>query len=77
MEVRKNFKTFESGDVVKIKKDFPYINRDLLSDEIYVIDKMLDVAGVVTLVGQPPNITFPDDAFELVHGVNDGKEDRD
>ncbi len=75
--MKTDFKTFKSGDVVRVRKDFPYINRDLLFDETYVIDKMLDTAGVVTLVGQQSNITFPDDAFELVYGVEDGEEDKD
>lgn len=62
----KNFKTFKSGDIVRVKRDFPYINQELLPDEIYTIDKMLDAAGVVTLKGLPFNKTFPDDAFELL-----------
>lgn len=74
MEIRKNFETFKKGDVVRIKRDHPYINKELLCDEIYVIDKMLSVAGVVTLVGQEWNKTFPDDAFELVNGVVDGEK---
>lgn len=75
MEIRKNFATFKSGDVVKVKRDFPYINQELLPDEIYIIDKMLDVAGVVTLKGLPHNKTFPDDAFELIYdGEMSGKE---
>ncbi len=70
MEIRKNFETFKSGDVVRLKPGFPYINRELLVDEIYIIDKMLADAGVVTLVGQQSNKTFPDEAFEIV-GDND------
>lgn len=66
MEVKKDFATFKSGDIVRVKRDHPYINQELLCDEVYTIDKMLDVAGVVTLKGQQWNKTFPDDAFELV-----------
>jgi hypothetical protein len=73
--VRKDFNTFKSGDVVRIKQNFPYINRELLYGEIYTIDKMLGDAGVVTLVGQPSNKTFPDEAFELIYnGELSGKE---
>ncbi len=75
--MRKNFSPFKSGDVVRVKKDFLYINRDLLFDETYVIDKMLSVAGVVTLIGQEPDKTFPEGAFELLYGVNDGEETKD
>ena len=66
MEVRKNFETFKSGDMVRVKKDFPYIDHTLFTDEIYTIDKMLSDAGIVTIVGKPWNKTFPDDAFEMV-----------
>lgn len=66
MEVRKDFATFKSGDIVRVKRNHPYINQELLPDEIYTIDKMLEVAGVVTIKGQQWNKTFPDDAFELV-----------
>ena len=65
--MRKNFHTFKSGDIVRLKPDFPYINRELLTDEIYTIEKMIADAGVVTLKGMPYNKTFPDDAFELLH----------
>lgn len=75
MEIRKNFETFKPGDIVRLKPGFPYVNRDLLIDEIYTIDKMLSDAGIVTLVGQQWNKTFPDDAFELIHnGELSGKE---
>lgn len=68
MEVRKDFETFKSGDVVRLKPDFPYVNRTLLDNSIYTIDKMLIAAGVVTLKGQQWNKTFPDEAFELYDG---------
>ncbi len=61
-----DFNTFKSGDVVRLKPGFPYVNRELLIDEIYIIDKMIADAGIVTLIGQQPNKTFPEDAFELV-----------
>jgi hypothetical protein len=77
MEVRENFSPFKSGDVVRVKKDFLYVNRDLLFGETYIIDKMLSVAGVVTLIGQEPGKTFPEGAFELLYGVNDGEETKD
>lgn len=64
--MKKNFNTFKSGDIVRVKPGFPYVNRVLLDGEIYTIDKMLADAGVVTLVGQQWNKTFPDDAFEIV-----------
>lgn len=64
--MKKDFATFKSGDVVKVKRDHPFINQVLLCDEIYVIDKMIVDAGVVTLIGQEWNRTFPDEAFELV-----------
>ena len=66
MEIRKDFETFKPGDIVRVKPGFPYVNRVLLDGEIYIIDKMLSDAGVVTLVGQQWNKTFPDDAFEIV-----------
>ena len=66
MEVKKDFNTFKPGDIVRVKPGFPYVNRVLLDGEIYIIDKMLADAGVVTLVGQQWNKTFPDDAFEIV-----------
>ena len=66
MEIRKDFETFKPGDIVRVKPGFPYVNRVLLDGEIYIIDKMLADAGVVTLVGQQWNKTFPDDAFEIV-----------
>jgi|688.fasta_scaffold1856033_2 hypothetical protein len=67
MEVRTNFSTFKPGDVVRIKRDFPYINQQLMIDEIYTIDQMFADAGIVSLVGQDKNKTFPEDAFELLH----------
>ena len=66
MEIRKNFETFKPGDVVRVKSSFPYVNRVLLDGEIYIIEKMIADAGVVTLKGLPYNKTFPDDAFEIV-----------
>ena len=71
MEVRKNFETFKSGDIVKVKRDFPYVNQDLLNDELYTIDKMIADAGIVTLKGLPYNKTFPEDAFEIVRRIDD------
>jgi len=72
--VRTNFSTFKAGDVVRVKRDFPYINHNLLYKDKYVIMKMIAVAGVVTLKGLPYNKTFPDDAFELYDGELSGKE---
>ena len=63
--MRTDFATFKAGDVVRVKRDFPYINHDLLFKDKYVIMQMIEVAGVVTLKGHPYNKTFPDDAFEL------------
>jgi hypothetical protein len=77
MEMRTNFSPFKSGDIVRIKKDFPYINRELLVDEIYTIDKMFPHAGIVSLIGQEWNKTFPEGAFEIVHGVVNGEETED
>lgn len=74
MEVRKDFETFKAGDVVRVKRDHPYINQDLLYLDKYVIMKMISAAGVVTLKGLPYNKTFPDDAFELYDGELSGKE---
>ena len=75
MEIRKNFQTFKPGDIVRLKPGFPYVSRDLLTDEIYTIEKMISDAGVVTLVGQQWNKTFPDEAFELLQdGELSGKE---
>lgn len=71
MEIRKNFETFKSGDIVKVKRDFPYVNQVLLDGELYTIEKMIADAGVVTLKGLPYNKTFPDDAFELVRRIDD------
>lgn len=63
----KNLSPFKSGDIVRIKTDFPYINRELLVDEIYTIDQMFSDAGIVSLVGQEKNKTFPEGAFELLY----------
>ncbi len=71
MEVRKNFETFKPGDIVRVKPGFPYVNRVLLDGEIYIIEKMIADAGVVTLKGLPYNKTFPDEAFELVVSSNE------
>lgn len=64
--MKTNFETFKSGDIVTVKRDFPYVNQVLLDGEIYTVDKMLSAAGVVTLKGLPSNKTFPEEAFELV-----------
>lgn len=66
MEVRKDFNTFKEGDVVRVKKDFPYINHLTFTEETYIIDKMIPDAGVVTIKGMKWNWTYPDEAFELV-----------
>lgn len=65
--MRTNFSPFKSGDVVRIKPNFPYINRELLVDEIYTIDQMFPDAGIVSLVGQDKGRTFSEDAFELLY----------
>lgn len=64
--MRTNFSPFKSGDVVRIKRDFPYINQELLVDEIYTVDQMFPDAGIVSLIGQDKNKMFPEDAFILV-----------
>jgi hypothetical protein len=64
--MRTNFSPFKKGDVVRLKPDFPYINRELLVDEIYTIDQMFPDAGIVSLIGQDKNRTFPEGAFVLV-----------
>jgi hypothetical protein len=69
--VKTNFETFKSGDIVRVKRNFPYVNKVLLDGEIYTIDKMITDAGVVTLKGLPHNKTFPDEAFELVRSKKD------
>jgi hypothetical protein len=69
--MKKDFETFKSGDVVTVKRGFPYVNHVLLDGELYTIDKMLSAAGVVTLKGLPYNKTFPDGAFELVRRIDD------
>ena len=74
MEIRTDFETFKDGDVVRVKRDFPYVNHHLLYKEKYVILKMISVAGVVTLKGLPYNKTFPDEAFELYDGELSGKK---
>ena len=74
MEIKTNFETFKAGDVVKVKRDFPYVNHDLLYKDKYVILNVIAVAGVVTLKGFPYNKTFPDDAFELYDGELSGKK---
>ena len=66
MEIRTDFETFKSGDIVRVRPGFPYVNRVLLDGEIYTIEKMIADAGVVTLKGLPYNKTFPDEAFEMV-----------
>jgi hypothetical protein len=73
--VRTDFSPFKSGDVVRLKPYFPYINRELLVDEIYTIDQMFPDAGIVSLVGQDKHKTFPEGAFELLYnGELIGKE---
>lgn len=73
--MRTNFSPFKSGDVVRLKSDFPYVNRELLVDEIYTIDQMFPDAGIVSLVGQDKHKTFPEDAFQLLYnGESIGKE---
>lgn len=73
--MRNNFSPFKSGDVVRIKRNFPYVNRELLSDEIYTIDQMFPDAGIVSLIGQDKHKTFPEGAFELIYnGEMSGKE---
>ena len=73
--MREKFAPFKKGDVVRLKSDFPYINRELLIDEIYTIDQMFSEAGIVTLVGQEKNRTFPEGAFQLLYnGEHGGKE---
>lgn len=75
MEVRPKFSPFKSGDVVRLKPYFPYINRELLIDEIYTIDQMFPDAGIVSLVGQDKHKTFPEGAFELIYnGEMSGKK---
>jgi hypothetical protein len=66
MEVRKEFETFKSGDVVRVKPNFPYIDHLTFTEETYIIDKMIADAGVVTLKNLQWNRTYPDEAFELV-----------
>lgn len=61
--MRTDFSPFKSGDVVRLNPDFPYLNKDLLIDEIYTIDQMFPDAGIVTLVGFPKNLTFPENGF--------------
>ena len=72
--MKTDFETFKAGDVVKVKRDFPYVNHLLLYKDKYVILKMIAAAGVVTLKGLPYNQTFPDDAFELCDGDMSGKK---
>jgi hypothetical protein len=73
--VRTNFSPFKKGDVVRLKPNFPYVNRELLIDEIYTIDQMFPDAGIVSLVGQDKHKTFPEDAFELLYnGELSGQE---
>lgn len=69
--MKTDFEPFMSGDIVSVKRDFPYVNHVLLDGEIYTVDKMLVAAGVVTLKGLPYNKTFPVEAFELVRRIND------
>lgn len=65
MEVRTNFDTFNSGDIVEVDRSFPYVDHSILPEHCYIIDKMIADAGVVTLRGFPYNKTFPDRAFIL------------
>ena len=65
--VRKDFATFKKGDRVIVIPDHPYLNTlELTPGDIYTVDKMLDVAGVVTLEGKPYNKTFPDSLFKKI-----------
>ncbi len=64
--MRTDFAPFKKGDVVRLNPDFHYVNRELLVDEIYTIDQMFPDAGIVTLIGQERNRTFPEGAFVLV-----------
>ena len=59
-------KTLNSGDVVRIDPDFPFIDRTLFESSVCVIDRMIDDAGVVTIRGQPYNKTFSVHAFDLI-----------
>ena len=64
--MRTNFETFKKGDRVCVIHDHPYLNKkELTPDVIYVIDKMISDAGVVTLEGKPYNKTYPDSMFVL------------
>lgn len=73
--MRTNFSPFKSGDVVRLNPEFPYVNRELLVDEIYTIDQMFPDAGIVSLIGQDKHKTFPEGAFELIYnGEMSGKE---
>lgn len=73
--MRTDFSPFKKGDVVRIKRDFQYINHELLVDEIYTIDQMFPDAGIVSLIGFPKAKTFPENAFELLYnGEMSGKE---
>ena len=69
--MRTNFSPFKRGDVVRLKPDFPYVNRELLMDEIYTIDQMFSDAGIVSLVGQDKHKTFPEGAFELLYSYGE------
>lgn len=69
--MRTCFAPFKKGDVVRLKSDFSYVNRELLVDEIYTIDQMFSDAGIVTLVGQEKNRTFPEGAFELLYSYGE------
>ena len=65
--VRTNFATFKKGDRVYVIPDHPYLNTlELTPGVIYIIDKMLDAAGVVTLEGKPYNKTYPDEIFKKI-----------
>jgi len=65
--VRTDFATFKAGDRVRVIPDHPFLDTlELTPGVIYVVDKMLAVAGVVTLEGKPYNRTFPDDLFVRV-----------
>jgi hypothetical protein len=65
--IRTDFATFKKGDRVTVIADHPYLNTlELTPGEIYIVDKMLDAAGVVTLEGKPYNKTFPDQIFRKI-----------
>ena len=70
--MRKDFKTFSPGDKVLANSAHPYYNKLWLDEgRVYTVAKMLEIAGVVTLVGYPYNKTFPDEIFILVEKADE------